>query len=225
MNWAGVIDRNSTALKAIIDSLFVMLGLATRLSPSVHGKMMRLLRPAESAVRRLIVIAARGLVAEVAPMRATSSRVKPVGSIEVRPKATQMGYSFQLFDPRRRFAVLRRKKKVFRVTPRVHLFDYDPRVAALWPTPRPPAPPPPPVPDGLMDATRITRRLQALDLPLMTCRARPSVWSVCRRGGRPARLRYSKPPSDPAILQDFAAEGVTRSMRFSSNAITSPWMP
>jgi hypothetical protein len=168
MDWALVIDRNSTALKAIVDGLFGLLGLATRLSPAVHRKVLRLLRPAESAVRRLIVIAARGLVVEVAPIRAKSTDVKPAASIGVRPKGTQgRSYSFQLFDPRKPFLKISKKKKVLRVPPRIYFWgDYDPRISAQFPPPRPPAPPPPPVPDGLVDAARITRRLQALESAL-----------------------------------------------------------
>jgi hypothetical protein len=167
MDWALVIDRNSTALKAIVDGLFALLGLATRLSPSVHRKVLRLLRPAESAARRLIVIAARGLVVEVALIREKPAGVKPAASIGVRPKGAQRGYSFPLFDPRKPFLKISKKKKVLRVPPRIYFWgDYDPRISAQFPPPRPPAPPPPPVPDGLVDAAGITRRLQALESAL-----------------------------------------------------------
>jgi hypothetical protein len=59
--------------------------------------------------------------------------------------------------------------KVPRLVPRIHFFPYDPRVAALFPAPRPVAEPPPP-PDGRVDAKRLHHRLQALksaldDLP------------------------------------------------------------
>ena len=62
MDWARAIERNSKALKGIIAELFAMLGLAgeatvARLPRSVHSAVLRLLQPAESAVRRLIVIA------------------------------------------------------------------------------------------------------------------------------------------------------------------------
>ena len=64
MDWARAIERNSEALKGIVETLFAMLGLApvVRLPRSVHSAVLRVLRPAESAMRRLIVIAARGLV-------------------------------------------------------------------------------------------------------------------------------------------------------------------
>ncbi len=76
--------------------------------------------------------------------------------------------SFQLFDPRKNFKRLRHRKFA-RMEPRIHFFEYDPRVAALWPAPKPVVEPPPP-PDGLVNAQRLSRRLQALksaleDLP------------------------------------------------------------
>jgi hypothetical protein len=226
MDWALVIDRNSIALKTIIDGLFALLGLATRLPHPVYRRILRLLRPAESAVRRLIVIAARGIVVEVAPIRVRPAPVKSVASPTVRPKGTQRSYAFQLFDPRKPFLKIA-KRKVLRVAPRIRLLDWghDPRISAQFPPPRPPAPPPPPVPDGLVDAARITRRLQALNQPLMICRARLCVSRACSRRGRRVQARHSRPPCGRVILQDSATEGVTRSMRFSSSVITSPWTP
>ena len=86
MDWDLAIKRNSEALKEIIAGLFAMLelaGLATvaRLPRSVHSAVLRVLRPAESAVRRLIVIAARGLVVKLAPSRPVSppKPAKPIG--------------------------------------------------------------------------------------------------------------------------------------------------
>ncbi len=162
MDWARAITRNSEALKAIVAALFAMLELAGeapvgRIPRSVHSAVLRVLRPAESAMRRLIVIAARGLVVKLQP-----SRPKPAGPIakgggRLRP-------SFQLFDPRKNF-LKRRRRTSARSSPRIHFFGHDPRVAALWAAPRPVADPTPP-PDGLVDAERLTRRLEALKLAL-----------------------------------------------------------
>ena len=80
------IKRNSEALKGIIAELFAMLGL----DDDDHGfRGFRIpsiapccgcFGPAESAVRRLIVIAARGLVVKLAPSR-PNSRPKPAKPI------------------------------------------------------------------------------------------------------------------------------------------------
>jgi hypothetical protein len=96
MDWARAIERNSIALKAIVEALFAMLGLAEeviveRLPHVVRQAALRVLVPAESAVRRLIVIAARGLVVKAVP-----SRPMPKGPIQ------RGGHSrpvFKLFDP------------------------------------------------------------------------------------------------------------------------------
>ena len=74
MDWDVAIKRNSEALKGIVAALFAMLGLdgdatVSRIPQPLHRAVLRVLRPAESAVRRLIVIAARGLVVKVAPSR------------------------------------------------------------------------------------------------------------------------------------------------------------
>ncbi|MGB9142249.1 MAG: hypothetical protein WCB71_08630, partial [Aestuariivirga sp.] len=74
MDWARAIERNSEALNRIITVLFAMLGLVGdaavgRIPPSLHSAVLRVLRPAESAVRRLIVVAARGVVVKLAPSR------------------------------------------------------------------------------------------------------------------------------------------------------------
>jgi hypothetical protein len=159
MDWARAIERNSDALNGIVAALFALLGEApaARILPSLHRAVLRLLRPAESAMRRLIVIAARGLVVKLAP-----SRVMRVGKII--GKGGHSLPSFQLFDPRKRFKPLR-VMKFTRLVPRIHFFGHDPRVAALFPAPRPVADLPPP-PDGLVGAERLSRRLQALKLAL-----------------------------------------------------------
>ena len=86
MDWAWAIERNSEALKGIIVVLFTMLGLAgtdtaARLPRSLHSAVLRVLRPAESAVRRLIVIAARGLVVKLSSLRGPCRRAEPSATV------------------------------------------------------------------------------------------------------------------------------------------------
>jgi hypothetical protein len=166
MDWDVAIKRNSKALKAIIEVLFALLGLdgtdaASRIPRSLHSAALGVLRPAESAVRRLIVIAARGVVVKLAP-----SRPMPKG--HKIGKASTPRPSFQIFDPRKRLKPVR-VMRVIRLVPRIHVFGPDPRVAALFPAPQPVIEPAPP-PDGLVRAARLHRRLNALksaldDLP------------------------------------------------------------
>ena len=161
-DWPRAIKRNSEALKGIVEALFAMLELVgeatvARIPQPLHSAVLRVLRPAESALRRLIVIAARGLVVKLAPSRPMPAR--PIG------KGGQGGRSrpsFQLFDPRKNFAELRQHRVKFtRNPPRIHFFPYDTLQPARAPTTDPTPPP-----DGLVGAERLSRRLHALKLAL-----------------------------------------------------------
>jgi hypothetical protein len=159
MDWARAIERNSKALKGIIEVLFALLGLdgadaASRIPRSLHSAVLGVLRPAESAVRRLIVIAARNVVVKLAP-----SRPMPAGKIIGKGRGNSPP-SFQIFDPPKRLKPIR-VMKFTRVVPRIHVFPYD----TLGPAPKPVIEAPPP-PDGRVSATRLHRRLQALKLAL-----------------------------------------------------------
>ena len=82
MDWDLAIKRNSEVLAGIVETLFAMLGLVgeatvARLPWPTYRAVLRVLRPAESALRRLIVVAARGLV--VAP---AMSRPRRAGGIK-----------------------------------------------------------------------------------------------------------------------------------------------
>ena len=195
MDWARAIERNSEALKGIVEALFAMLGLAgaapvARLPHSVHRAVLRVLRPAESAVRRLVVIAARGLVVKLAPSRPMSAG--PIG------KGGHLRPSFQLFDPRKNFALSRRGTAT-RMLPRIHIFGSDPRVAALWSVPVRPADPAPP-PDGFVNAERLSRRLHALklaleDLPRQAKRL--ARWRLRRENAKTPKFRSPLRPGHP----------------------------
>ncbi len=163
MDWDLAIKRNSKALKGIIEVLFALLGLdgtdaASRIPRSLHSAVLGVLRPAESAVRRLIVVAARNVVVKLAPPRPMAE-----GRKIVKGGGSRLP-SFQLFDPPKRVK-LARAMKFRRIEPRIRFIEYDPRICALFPTPKPVVIPPPP-PDGLASAARLHRRLQALKLAL-----------------------------------------------------------
>ena len=182
MDWARAIETNSAALKAIVATIFTMLGLGsadtqTRIPITLHRAVLRLLRPAESALRRLIVIAARGLVVKPVP-----SRPMPAG---VTVKGKQLRSSFQLFDLRKNFN-RRHRRKGKRLIPSIRIIGTDPTVAALWQSQRPPPPPAPP-PDGCVNAQRLTLRLLALksaleDLPRQALRL--ARWRLKRRNAK-----------------------------------------
>jgi hypothetical protein len=190
MDWDLAIKRNSEALKGIIAALFAMLGLdgeatVERISQPLHRAVLRVLRPAESAVRRLIVIAARGLVVEPAP-----ARPKPAGPIKTKKGLPPRSSAFQLFDPRKNFAPRRRRASA-KFPARIHIFTADSGLVTLWP---PPAADPAPLPDGLVNAQRLSRRLQALKLALydLPRQARRMVRLRARREKVPS-LKYKSP--------------------------------
>lgn len=111
MDWARAIAINQTALMRIVAEIFALLGLAAggtveRLPQALYQRAWRLLRPTESALRRLIVIAARGLVVKLSPKRAMPKGLK----IE-RKAAGRM--SFRLFDKRRQFDFIQPQDPLF----------------------------------------------------------------------------------------------------------------
>ena len=199
MDWDLAIKRNSKALKGIIEVLFALLGLdgtdaALRIPRSLHSAVLQVLRPAESAVRRLIVVAARGLVVKVAPSRPMPKGHRiGKGSGPSRP-------AFKLCDKRIFFPELNnRRVKYAKYPPRIHFFGPDSTVDDLWPgRPRVTAPAPPP--DGLINAERISRRLQALksaldDLPRQA--RRMARWRVRREAAKAPKFTSPLRPGPP----------------------------
>ncbi|NMG42070.1 hypothetical protein GRZ55_22890, partial [Chelativorans sp. ZYF759] len=130
-----------------------------------------LLRPAESAARRLIIAAAKGLTVPPPRPRQPKPRPQPIEPLLRRlgiavmmapANATRDGTSspakripaFPLFDPPRRLALYGRRRPT--VPPHA-----APRIVVPGVTE--PAPlPPPPSSDDLISATRLTQRLAAL---------------------------------------------------------------
>ena len=169
MDWDLAIKRNSEALVEIVADLFAMLGLValtdtvSRLPWPAYRAVLRVLRPAESALRRLIVVAARGLV-----VKPTASRPMQAGAKRTRKGGYELAASFQLFDPHPRIRLPRRRIPK-RPGPRIHMFNADNELVTVWPPPRPtpsPAAHPPKSADGMVSATRIIRRLEALESAL-----------------------------------------------------------
>jgi hypothetical protein len=171
MDWDLAIKRNSAVLAGIVADLFLMLGLigeatVSRISWPAYRAVLRVLRPAESALRRLIVLAARGLVVKPGP-----SRPRPKGPV----KAAEPGKggpprlpSFPLFDPQPRIMLPRRRTSK-RAVPRIHMFNADGEFITIGPPLRParaPAPARAKSPDGLVSAVRVIRRLEALEAAL-----------------------------------------------------------
>ena len=199
MDWDLAIKRNSEALNGIVEALFAMLGLAgsdmmERIPKSLHRAVLRILRPAESAVRRLIVIAARGLVVKVTPWRAM-----PKGQIIGKGVGSRLP-SFRLCDTRKDIPELRQHRVQYaKHPPRILFFGDDSRVDSLWSVPESAAAPAP-EPDGLVNAARLSRRLQALklaldDLPRQA--RRMARWRVRREAAKAPKFKSPLRPGPP----------------------------
>jgi hypothetical protein len=98
MNWTRAIEINGQALSHIVAGLVALLAAfegAVRLPRSVYQMVARDLFKTESAVRRLIVIAARGLVVKVQPHRPL-----PAGFVIAPPTKAPERMAFPLYDTR-----------------------------------------------------------------------------------------------------------------------------
>jgi hypothetical protein len=220
MNWNLSIERWRAPLLVEVLGLFAMIcviegGTVERVSKPLHRQVLRLLRAAESAARRLIVAAARDIVVEykprlpapAKPKKSSKDRGKTDG--EAKPKRKR-GFLFKLFDPLKRYG--RRFKKLRRPEPRIRVLGDPPdtRHPALRGFRQPEPPPAPPAPvveekvtvdDGLVSAKNLIRRLFAVvdalqDIPrhamrLARWQARPKEE---RRPERWSPLRPGRPP-------------------------------
>ena len=159
MDWEQAIEINRTALKRIVEQLFALLELALdgplrRLPPVLYSEAERLLTPAESALRRLIVIAARGLEVTLGPARPMPQDLAIVGNGAGR-------LSFPLFDARKRFSADDPMQPMTANVPRIHFFATSPLVPQFRLAPST-------TPATNVDATMLCRRYAALKYALDT---------------------------------------------------------
>jgi len=248
MDWNLAIERNRQALKRVLAMLVSMAALGRPVQSAffqqggaafwkpfpqpalprhLHRAVLRLLRPAEAAARRLIIVAARGLVAAAPPARPQRSKpqsaaplLRSLGIAVIMPAADFSqpagGRPAAAAGPAPRMPVL-------------PLFDLlrpprpgRPRFVPAHAAPRISFPgatvphrlPPPPSPDDPLDATRLCLRLRALeqaldDLPKHARRF--ARWRARRDrasadGRRPRRLSPLKPGRPPGSRRRPAHE-------------------
>ena len=216
MDWTQAIARNHAALTRIVAALLALLGLAAggvveRVSRPLSARVLRVLLPAESAVRRLIVIAAQGLVVKDRPARAM-----PLAFSLARAGKTSARAAFQLFDPRLQFDVsapdpapkLLHLVNVYASGPLVPLFRRRPESPVAQPD------------DGLVSGRSLSRRLAAVqaalgDLPrqarrLARWRARqskqpnPNLISPIRPGRPPGHRKAPDHDVDDILINCHA---------------------
>ena len=176
MDWNAAIEKNREALKRILAMLVAMAELAgcgATLPRHLHRAVLRLLRPAEAAARRLVIVAARGLVVTLPPLCPRTAKPgqtilhNGVGTGILMPPnvgpsaqaAPAAPLSLPLLDPLRPF---RHRLPAASGVPRISFPGFSkPFPAAIRPAP---------APDDPIDAGRLTLRLAALasaldDLP------------------------------------------------------------
>ena len=146
MDWELAIRRNREDLLKIVAMIFITIGLmpgtvVATLPRRVYYAAQRILRPAESAVRRLIFMRAQGMTApEVKSPPGSKSKDTP------RNNAPEHVPAFCLIDPRKNFDDHRTQLRSI----------YDP----------PPVPVPPLPEDDPIDSKQLFRRLGALQRAL-----------------------------------------------------------
>lgn len=194
MHLPSAIELHRLQLTRIVATLCAMAGLdaspsVPRLASPIYRAVLRVLRPAESAVRRLVVVMAHGLTLPPLAPRSTPRKA----ATGKRPSPTRP--TFKLFDPRPRFASAfaseRRRLHIrlaARPEPRLRVIDtsFDPRVPLFRTAPvTPHQQAAAPAPEGTINAKRLSRRLVALQSALE---------NLERQARRYARW-LSKPPA------------------------------
>jgi len=232
--WAGMdfklaIERNRAPLLVEVLKLFAMIGLAEgvtieRISRPLHRQVMGILRKAESAVRRLIVAAARDIVLEPEeprpprPRAKTSDKAKADGKAKAKEKRKRRPL-FNLFDQLTRFR--HRIKKRRRPQPRIQVKDLGNNpmfpIYVVVCQQEPPAAVVKKPDDGMVSAKRLIRRLIAAadalqDIPRHAMRLarwqakpkeerRPERWSALRPGRPPGFRQRSKHVVDEILKE------------------------
>ena len=212
MDWALAIERNRKSLLRIVVALCTMIGFGgagtvARVSRPVYRAVLSVLRPAEAAVRRLIVVAARGMV--VAPQAP-----RPVWAGRVITSGTARGrVAFQLFDPRRSPAKAHgRCDAVAGGNPRIRVIDvgFDARIplfrAIYQPAPEAVAP----EEDQTVKAGALCRRLAAISFALADLSRQAKRYARWQarplETRRPKRMLALRPGPPPGLRRGQARE-------------------
>jgi len=192
-----------------------------RVSKPLYREVLGILRKAESAVRRLIVAAARDIVVEPQEPRPARARPKSSGENKYKGQAKPDGKAkrkrrplFNLFDSLKRFG-RRFKKKIRRPEPHVYSLEsfLQQRAAAAAPAPVEQEA----VEDGMVSAKHLVRRLLAAvdalqDIPRHAMRLalwqaqpkedrRPERWSPLRPGRPPGFRQRAKHEVDEILKE------------------------
>ena len=195
MDWNAAIERNREALKRILAMLVAMAALAgggAILPRHLHRAVLRLLRPAEAAARRLVIVIARGLVVVLPPVRQRKPERKPAiarkagARIPVPPE--NLPPPLPLLDPLRRWSG--RARPTAGSVPRICVPGFGEPFRVR-----------PPSPDDPVNAARLALRLEALG------RALDDLGQGASPAGGHAATRRARKTGKAATRAGFAACG------------------
>lgn len=209
MDWDRAIERNREALLRIVGALFALLsgarigaGPGLMLPRRVWLALLQGLRPAEACLRRLVLIAARNLVPELAP---ASRRNAPFPAIAA--SAVSREPAFRLIEPLKRFS-----QDGFSD-------DDDAFVAQALASET----------AGAVDGAACMRGCGPCVWPCRTLAVRPAVSPAGRRGAMRFWRSLSSAPSAchrcaPACRPAGATGAATKSTRSCANAMDWLWI-
>ncbi len=192
MNDEVIINYQVTALMRLVASMFALFGLVPNgpviasIPADIRRRVLRVLQPAESALRRVILMKARGLIVSISPKRPAPKglRLKGKGTGDRIP-------AFVLFDPRKWFRELAKPHRILRgAGPRISGFD-EQRPAFEPSVPR----------SAEANPANLCRRLQVLQNALETIPAQAKrlarLQARRRAAGEPLRRTEPRRPGWP----------------------------
>ncbi len=154
MDWKLSIKRNREALAVVVAGLIAMVRQAEALPSPVRRSVLRILRPAESALRRLIVVVAAVLSQKARAKRGDDDEAANIQLPDFSSFATHDRLpAFPLIDPYKRFGATRRINAID--IPRISVPGWYDRTPL--PEPKEPA-----------DAATLLRRIRKLQYALAT---------------------------------------------------------
>ena len=207
MNSNYAIERQRQPLIAIVASLYAMIelaegGMIDRLRRPLHRAVLAILRPAESALRRLIVMMAHGLKAKPKVSRPAPKGLANAGKGKGRR-------SFALFDRRVRYDLGRgRRARGPKVEPHVwSLDDFLQGRPHFCPRPEPA---PSLKPDDSVSAASLCRRLDAARRALLNLRRQAERYARWRdkplEQRRPKLMSPLRPGPPPSLSRTSSHE-------------------
>jgi hypothetical protein len=187
INWTRAIETNRGALEQVVEEIFGLLKFALTGTPKlwpheIQAMVRRLLRPTESALRRLIIIMARDVKVKLPPKRPMPKGLKI-------PRKASGRMAFRLYDARKRFAPVTESTPEPKRGPRIHFFHGPaPLVPAPVPQKRKPNP------------ATLFKRYEALksaleDLPRQA--KRMALWRLRRQAKANVKFKSPLRPGQP----------------------------